>query len=211
MKSLFIPFYWSRGGKNRVHLKICIMTLLEEVTWVDVSLLQKAKGLFGAVNWHWLLILNGMIGWWILSKTSIFLSFTAALRSQGLCCGTQHNWPCVSGWPRRSHSFPYKKPLLCVLRWCPPPFPQRLQQQTALPGAIFDYTPLRLNLRETGVLIQGDPVTGDNPSISWLELNDGHCFLASLNKSRRFNGWFVSLAHQCISTLGISPRTFIYL
>lgn len=51
---------------------------------------------------------------------------------------------------------------------CPLPPPQRLQQQTALPGAIFDYTPLRLNLQETGVFIQGDALFQEITPVSLI-------------------------------------------
>lgn len=55
-----------------------------------------------------------------------------------------------------------------VLCWCPPSFPHRLQ--SAVPGAIFDYMPLQLNLQET-VLTQGDSLSQGIPRVHlWLEL-----------------------------------------
>lgn len=53
-----------------------------------------------------------------------------------------------------------------VLHRCPPSLPWRLQQQPALPRAIFDYMLLGLNLQETGVLIQGDTLLQEMAGVS---------------------------------------------
>lgn len=194
MKSLFIPFYWSKGGTNRVKLMICIMALLEEVMEVDASLCKRWSKYFISTDWHWLLILYKIIHRKKKSKIQLKY-FTAVSHSQDLCCRTQQNRPCVGGWPRRSHSCRTKGHffVFCAV-------PTAVSSETAAADCVaWSYLWLRASLAE----LAGDrsshsgrrPLTGDNPSI---------ILVAPLNSSKRLNGCFVSLSHSCIRCLGIS-------
>lgn len=134
----------------------------------------------------------------------------AALHSQGLCCGTRHNG-LVSPVDLSAHILCHIKShffVFCAgahhrsLRDCS----SRLRcLELSLITRRFGWTCRRQesSFRETPCYMRA-PVYLLIGTKRWWGF-----FLAPLNKSGRLNGWFVSLGHQCISTLGIFPRTFI--
>lgn len=190
-------YLWESSGKTGGCY--CIKPLFwlcprfREVSQVDTAFVQKVKHSFQApgqlIKWHGVLSSHSFLNHPLLGPT-LFCNTEKSLYSFGRCLAIFHSWnialltvtsrlwdsterPCVYIWPRYSHSCHFKC-CFFVLCWCPP-FLHRLQQQSAVPEAIFDYTLLRLNLQETGVLIQGDSLSqGIARVYLWLELKACH-------------------------------------